>query len=1011
MPLLTALRRRWWVVVGVVLVVLVFSASTIASFWTDLLWFDSVGFGAVFTRRLAVQSALAGGGTVLVALVVAGNLAIARRLAPEFRLTTEAEQVVERYRDLLLTFYRPALVAVALVAGLFLGTGLAGAWDVFLLGTNAVPFGQPDPQFGRDLGFFVFRLPLYQLVNAWLFGLVAFVIVLTAGAHYVLGGIRPQSPGQKITAGATAQLSVLLAALVAIRGWGFWLDRYELSYSTRGRVTGLSYTDVTAQLRAFELLTLIAGVCVVLFLVNLWVRNFLLPAAGVSILVVAALVLSGAYPAAVQFFRVRPDELTLERPYIGRNLTCTRFGYDITLEGDVGDDEGNTDDERACSGSADDATVEVSSYPARPSIPTDALATAGPSLDATRLWDPAVLDPVYGQLQALRQFFTFTDVDADRYQIDGEQQEVNVALRELNETNLPEENWLNRRLIYTHGYGLVASDVNAKTDQGAPIFLAQDIPQQSDEAFELDQPRVYFGESPPAYSVVDTGQPELDFAGGTDDEAFSYDGADGVGIGDPLRRLAFALRFSDVNLLLSGLLRSDSKVLYNRNVRERVQRVAPYLQFDGDPYPVAADGSIQWVLDGYTTSAMLPYSQRVDLEGLTGAPQRELVPVQAANGAVTFQEQLVQVSSLRGSANYIRNSVKAVVDAYDGTVTLYVVDEEDPILATWRAIFPGSFTDVAEAPEALVAHFRYPEDLMRVQSSLLETYHVDDVAVFFRGDDRWRIPDDAAAGQNNADESSPLPLRPNYLQLRLPGEEEEEFALVQPFNANERENLVGLAAARSDPGAYGQMRLYELPVEQNVRGPAQVQARIESDEAVSEFTTLLGQQGSRVIRGNLLSLPLGDGLLYAEPLFVASESVSIPELRQVVLVLGDQVVMRETLRDALVALLGDEAGAVIDQPEGATVSVEGETPPSPSPGAPSSATPAPSASAGGTPAPTAPAGTPGPQAGVPELVDAALQALADADTALAEGDLGGYQAKIDEAEALLQRAQQAGQGG
>ncbi len=951
MRLLDELRRRWWLLpVLIVLLVLVFG-TRLATFYTDVLWYRSVGYLDVFTSRLLTSIGLAAAAGVLVTLLVGGNLLLARALTPPFRIPSPQEEGIERYRELIQPFARSLLVIVALVVGFLSALSVAGEWETFLLWANAVPFGRTDPQFDLDLGFFVFRLPFWSFVNSWLFTVLAFAIVLTAVAHYLFGGIRPQSPGQKISPQAAAHLSLLLAALVAVRAWGFWLDRYQLSYSERGRITGLSYTDVNAQLTAYTLLTIIAGVCVVLFLANLRYRNFLLPIVGVAILLVAAIVLSGIYPAAIQRFQVEPQELVREEPYIARNLELTRFGYGLGEE-----------------------AVSTETFPATNEPPSveeneDTLATI-------RLWDPSVLSSVYSQLQGLRRYFEFPDVDIDRYDIDGDQRQVNIAVRELAVEQVPDESWLNQHLVYTHGYGIVSSDTSTISSDGQPDFLASQIPQQGVEALELDQPRVYFGETGPPYSVVRTRQAELDYVSG-EEEAFTYDGLDGVGVGGLLRRLAFALRYAEPNLVLSNLITDDSRILFNRDIEERVRSVAPFLQFDGDPYPVAVDGRVQWIVDAYTTTEMVPYSDRRNLGELTAVEEPVLVGQQQPDGRIVFTERIESVEGLEGTANYIRNSVKAVIDGYDGTITLYVVDPDDPLITAWGRIFPGTLTDATEASDELQEHFRYPEDLFRVQAEVFREYHVADPRTFFTREDAWQIPDDAAAivslpeNQRPAEGNEP-PLRPYYLQLRLPGEDAPEFVLLQPFNFEARQNLTALMAARSDPDVYGQLRVYELPDDVSIEGISQIQAQIQADGDVAELVTLLGQRGSRVRFGNLLTIPIDDSLLYVQPLFVQAEETAIPQLDQVVLSLGRTVVMQPTLEEALAALFGEVAPEV--------------EPPVDEPGEP----------------PTEP-GTADPQ--LTDLIEQALAAFAEADQALAEGDLGAYQEATTRARDLLEQAQ------
>ncbi|MDQ3538339.1 MAG: UPF0182 family protein [Actinomycetota bacterium] len=959
MTLRERLRRRWWLALLGLLVVIVVFATRVASFYTDALWFDSIGFAGVFWKLLGTRVALGLVAGVLVTALVAGNMLLARRLAPAYRIASPQEAVVERYRQALLPYVRPVLLSVAVMFGLLAGLSMAARWSTYLLWANAQEFGRVDPQFGRDLGFFVFVLPFHVLLNSWLFASLVLALLATAAAHYVFGGIRPQSPGQKVTPQANVHLSLLLAALVGIRAWGFRLDQYLLSYSQRGVITGLSYTDVNAQLPAYRLLLVIAVICLVLFLVNVRARGWLLPTAGVGILLVAAVVLAGIFPTVIQRLRVAPQELDRERPFIEENLQATRFAFGL-----------------------DD--VDTESFPAAGQLSAEQIDANSETLSSVRLWSPTTAQPAYEQLQALRPYYNFRDVDVDRYEVDGTPTQVVVSAREISERTLPAGTWQNQRLAFTHGYGVVASRVSSATVDGQPVFLAEDIPQRGVPAFDIDNPRIYFGEDPPEYSIVGTGQPEIDYAiegGGT--EEFAYAGADGVDVGSIGRRLAFALRFAEPNILLSNLLTADSKVLYRRQVRERVQSVAPFLKLDHDPYPVAAGGRVQWVVDAYTTTDMIPYSQRFDLAQLTLADQPGLVLRTSPDGTQSVAEERVQQPALRGRANYIRNSVKAVVDAYDGTVRLYVIDDQDPLIAAWRAVFPAVFLDGDELSDELRSHLRYPEDMFRVQSSVFLDYHIEGADDFYTREDAWKLPADPAFSNNQAnvvaERRESRTVRPTYQLLRLPGEDDSEFALLQTFlpAGSERRNLIAYLAGRGDPEQYGQLKAFVMPPSKTVFGPEQVQARIDADEEIARDVSLLNQRGSMVIYGDLLTVPIADALLYVEPLFLQAEQSSIPELTRVILVLDDQVVSANTLAQALQRLFGVVPGSLVGP---------GEEPSDSDPEPP-------------------PSGEVGADPRIEDLIGQALAAFEDAEAALRDGRLGRYQALTRQAQQRLAEAQ------
>lgn len=947
-------RRRWWLRLLIVVVFVLLFGPRLSAFYTDALWYDNVGFEVVFWRLLGTRLGLGAVAGLVVASLISGNLLLARRLAPPYRIPSQGEQAIERYRQTIEGAARPLLIGSGAAFGLLSGIAMLQQWETFLLWANAVPFGINDPQFGRDLGYFVFQLPFLELVSSWLFTALLLTIMLTALAHYVFGGIRPQSPGQKITPHANVHLSVLLALLVAARAWGFWLDRYLLSYSERGGVTGLSYTDVHAQLRAYQLLAVIAAVCVVLFLVNIRVRGWLLPLSGVAILLVAAVLLAGIYPAVIQRLQVAPQQLRREEQYIARNLQLTRFAYGI-------------DEDRV-------------SY--EPFAPVDELgagevAANAKTLESIRLWDPPTLETVYDQIQTFRPFYDFGDVDTDRYVIDGEPRQVMISVREIDPDRLAPQarTWQNQALTFTHGYGYVSSPVSSAAPNGQPDFFVRNMPLDGSPSLTVDNPRVYFGEGGPRYSIVGTAQEEFDYLVGDRDAMFRYDGNDGVPLSSSLRRLAFAFRLGEPNIVLSDLINSDSRILIKRDVRERVRSAAPFLAMDDDPYPVAVDGRIHWIADAYTITDMVPYSQRVDLAGLTASTQRVLVRQQQPNGQIVLVPELRPVPGLRGRANYIRNSVKAVVDAYDGTVSLYVTDPADPLIQAWGQAFPGILKPVEQASEALRAHFRYPEDMFMVQSAMLRAYHIQEPAPFFRGDDVWAIPRDPTFTD---DQSAPVgvtrqrDLPPTYQLLSLPGEQEAQFTLVQPFTPANRQNLSAYIGGRVDTSGSGRLRVLQMPPSQTVFGPEQVYARIQQNAAVSQQLTLWNQAGSRVIIGNLIVVPVADSLLYAQPLFLQAEGSPIPELRRVVLVLGEQVVMGDRLDDALQMLFGQRVPGLEGQP-----AVPGQPP-----------------AVGSASDPR-----------VASLIRQALDAFAAADQALRNGDLGAYQQQTRAAQGALQQAQ------
>ncbi|MEX2324145.1 MAG: UPF0182 family protein [Nitriliruptoraceae bacterium] len=937
------IRRRLGLIVILGAVFLLFSANRIAVLLTDFWWFSERGFRQVFTTVWGTRILLGVVFSLVLAALVWGNLMLARRMRP-FTIPNSPQQAqIQRYRDLADPYLPWLMLAIALLFGVTSGVAISAQWDVFLLWRNGAEIGLADPQFNTDIGFYLFGLPFLSLLQTWLFTSLVLTAMLTAGAHYLLGGIRPEAEGEKILPNVKAHLAVLLAAIIAVRIWGYWLDRYQLNYSQRGTVTGASYTDVNAELPALYLLMGVSVIAIALVLYSIRQRGFLLPGAAIGLLVVASIVLSGAYPAAIQRLRVDPQELAREETFIARNLEATRVAYG--LDG-----------------------VQLRGFSIANDLDLDDVIENDVTLRNIRLWDPDVLETTYRELQALRPYYQFNQVAIDRYTIDGELRQVMLSTRELSQLPSQADTWQNRQITFTHGFGVVASQVNTANAEGQPVFIASNIPPAgATEVVPSEEPGIYFGEfAAPAYSLVRTDAAELDYEEPDRQEQVTtlYDGEGGVFINSIGRRLAFALRFGDYNLILTNLINTESRIIYNREVRERVQRVAPFLELDSSPYPVVLDGRVKWIVDGYTTSNAYPYAER---RTLNLGPGRAVL------------------------VNYVRNSVKATVDAYDGTVTLYRVEEDDPVLDAWEDIFPGMIQPVSSADERLALHFRYPQDLFRLQSDLYTSYHIPTPSAFYNRADEWDIPADPAfaANQGGGDLTGATQrrLNPYYLLMRLPGVVTEEFVLIQPYLARERPNMVAWLAGRSDGEHLNELFAVRFPSDQQVLGPAQAQARIEQDDEISAYITLRDREGSSVIRGNLQVLPIADSILYVEPLFLENPQAQIPELARVVLVMGERTAFDHTFAGALGQLLGidvpdsisdEEARDVVSDP----VEGDGEAPPPPD--------------------------DDGDEVAVPEeLLRDALGAFARAELALRDGDLGRYQREIATARNLIERAAEA----
>lgn len=932
-------RRRGAIIAGVLLVLLVLASS--ARFYTDLLWFKEVGFSSVLWTSLRTQFLVGLAVGALTALIIWVNLKLAEKIAPAYRPGTYVvggrPDPIDQYRTALTPFIHWIRLAVALVVGALAGISASASWQTVLLWMNRVSFGESDPQFHKDIGFYVFQLPFLNQVTRWVWFAIMASLVLSVGAHYFFGAIRPEQGWRGVLPTALAHVSVLLGLLALVKAIQYFLGTYGLNFSERGVVTGASYTDVRAQLPALKLLALISVISAILFLVNIRVRRLVLPLAAVGIWVFTAVLAGTAWPFLVQRFSVEPQEPQREQPYIERNLEATRAAFGLS---DVSDEP----------------------YAATSDLKADDITSNVGLLQNVRLWDPGVLQQAYGQLQAIRTYYQFKDVDIDRYSIDGKQRQVLLAARELSLDEIDSKTWQNQHLQYTHGFGLVASLANETTAAGQPRFLVSDVPPTAitgAEALQPTQPRVYFGEGFRAseYSVVRSKQEELDFALEEGDvQRSTYEGVGGIPVGNIFRRLAFAIREGDPNLVLSGLITPESRILIYRNVRDRVRRAAPFLSFDSDPYLAVIDGRLQWILDAYTSTRWYPYSQRFD-----------------ASDSVTSGE----ASRLEGTVNYVRNSVKVVVDAYDGTMDFHVVDPDDPLIQAWQKAFPDLFS--AEEPSAdLQAHFRYPEDLFKLQSEVYRTYHMTDPLDFYSKQDQWDIPASPVIGTFGTTEESAL-VSPVYLLLRLPGETEDEFVLTRPFTPRARPNMVSTLIGRSDPGHYGELVSLQFPRTINIPGPQQVDNLINQDVSVSETLTLLSQRGSTIQFGSLVILPIGDSILYVQPLFVQAENVGNPELKKVALVLGEKVVLADSFDDALNELFGLDS-----QPEPG---------PSPSPTGP-----------GPKPSPS-PTGKTGGSAELKRIVAKAGRLYEKAQQALADGNFGEYGDLIERIGRLLAKAQ------
>ena len=939
-------------VLGAILLIMV-SLRGIAGFYTDFLWFDELGITSVWKGVLGAKLALGAIFTAVFFAIMWANLAIADLIAPAFRPMGPEEQFVERYHEVVGSRAGLVRLATAGVFALVAGPGVAGQWDAWVLFRNQVPFGANDAQFGRDIGFYVFELPLLKFVVDWLFAAVIIVLIVTAVAHYLNGGIRFQTPLQKVTPQVKAHLSVLLAVLALLKAVQYFFERYELVFATRGVVQGAGYTDVKAQLPALNLLVVISLFAVVLFLVNILRRGWVLPVIAVGLWALVSVAVGAAYPAFVQKFQVQPTESSRERPYIQRNIAATRTAFNLR-DTRMNDFEASVD-KNAANLADDEETIRN-----------------------VRLWDPAVLEETHKRLQEIRNFYQINDVDVDRYMIDGQQTQVLISARELNIAGIPSPSWVNQHLVYTHGYGAVVTPSSAVAPDGNPGFRLKDLPPEGVPV--IDQPAVYYGQGVDGYAIVRTEQREIDYteANGTNHTTV-YEGDGGVRMDTLARRASLALRFGDLNPLISSFVTSDSRAIYVRNIDERVRKAAPFLRFDADPYPVILGGKMSWIYDAYTTTSRFPYSQRADTSRLSGD------------------------SELNLNFNYVRNSVKVVIDAYTGKMTFYVVDPSDPIARAYRKAFPELFTDGATVPAELQAHFRYPEDMFKVQTNMFGQYHITNPGDFYNRTDAWDIAQQPGVIANAAPvgpvigpggqavQTKEARMDPYYLLMKLPDSEEESFLILQPFvpfsRDDSRKDLTAFVVAKSDPSEYGVLEAYVMPRTRPIDGPALINSRINQQPEISQQITLLSTAGSDVKLGNLLVIPVNQSLLYVQPLYVQAEGTPLPQLKRVIAVFGDQVVMRESLEDALTVIFGASPPTLEQQgpnQQGGQPPVTGTTPPT-----------------GGQP----------PTGGVnPTVADLLRQANAKFETAnqaLVRGDLAGYQREVNEARDLIRRATEA----
>ena len=924
-------NRNPLVITAAILVALGALVAYFSGFYIDWLWFKSVDFTTVWSTVLVTKIQLFLIVGLITSLVISLNIFLAYKRRPLYVPTSIEISGLERLRAQVEPIRQWVFLGIVLALAYFGGTSGMVFWREWMLFKNSTDFGVKDPQFGLDISFFAFRLPMWQAIIGWAISTLVLATLASAFIHYMYGGIRTQVQTDRTTVAARVQISVLLGLIVLLKAVAYWFDRYALALKESRLITGLTYTDVNATLPAKAILSAIAVVCAVLFFANIIRRSWLLPAAGTALLVVSSVLIAGIYPGAIQQFQVKPSESSKEAPYIQRNIDATRAAYDLN-------------------------GVVMQDYNATLSTSAGQLAKDAATIANIRLMDPNVLSATFRQLQQIKPYYTFPEsLDVDRYTVNGVSRDAVVSVRELNIDGNPSRNWINDHLVYTHGFGFVAAYGNQVDADGKPNFLVGDLPPT--KGLGTFQPRVYFGENVPDYSIIggkkSNAPVEFDYPDDTSangQKNYTYTGQGGVPVGSTINKLLFAIKYGEQRILLSNLINADSKILYNRSPRERVAKVAPWLTLDGDPYPAIVDGKITWIIDGYTTSAGYPYSRSTSL-------------ATATNDALTANSASITAQSNR-AVNYIRNSVKATVDAYDGSVTLYQWDTKDPVLQTWMKAFPNTVKPKSSISKGLLEHIRFPEDMFRVQRDILSSYHVKSSAAFYGGQDFWRVPRDPSTFGANAGAQPPY-----YMTVQMPGSATPAFSLTTPFvPRGGRENLSAFAAVNSTAGPdYGKITVLQLPRSTNIAGPSQVASNFEAKPEVANALSLLRQGGSDVVLGNLLTLPVGNGLLYVQPVYVRAtgNSSAYPLLQKVLVSFGDVIGFDSSLKGALDQVFGGNSGTN-------------------------------STSANPT--------TSNSSADVASALQSAKQAIADGQAALAKGDFAAYGRAQDRLKAAIAAA-------
>lgn len=879
-----------------ILVVIATILISVAGIYTDLLWFNELGFQSVFLTQIFAQIALFTAGFAIMFVLTFISFWLAYRHRPVY-LRMPGESPFENYQQVIDNLRRLIMFGVPAILGVFAGVAATAQWTTALQFLNSTPSGREDQQFGMDVSFYLFELPFLTALVSFVSAAVLLGGLIAAGVHLIYGGIRLDNRSVKVAKPARIQISITAAIYFLIQGGSLWLNQYETVFTSNELFTGARYSDVNATIPGLQILSLISLLVAALFIVTAIMGSWRYSIIATGLMIISSVVLGGLYPWAVQTFQVAPTERTLEAPYLERNIEATREAYGLN-------------------------EIEIIDYDATTTVTPGGLRADAETTTSIRILDPALVSDAFRQLEQYRQYYSFPErLHVGRYEIDGQSQDAVLGVRELDQAGLGDSNsWYNSTIVFTHGYGLVAAYGNKRDTDGQPLFFQSGIPSVG-ELGEFE-PRIYFGENSPAYSIVggDNGEDlEFDFPAGegTDNQTYTtFEGSGGPNVGSLVNRIAFALKFQSEQILLSDAINPDSQIMFNRDPRERVQLVAPYLTVDSQAYPAVVDGEVLWIVDAYTTNNNYPYSNSESMN---------LAIIDSSTETAGFGANNV---------NYIRNSVKATVNAYDGEVRLYAWDENDPVLETWRKVFPDTVLPVSEMSGELMSHVRYPSDLFKVQRSILGRYHVTEPGAFYSQQDAWMTPNDPVDGPGIG-----VLQPPYYLTMQAPGMQDPNFSLYTTFipqstGQNSRNVLTGYLVASSEAGTergvvseeYGKLRLLSLPRETIIPGPGQVQNNFNADSEVSQLLNILRQGSTRVLNGNLLTLPVGGGFLYVQPVYIESTGeTSFPLLQKVLVSFGDRIAFEDTLDEALDSLFGGDSGATAG--DSVVPDADGEIPP------------------------------------------------------------------------------------